>query len=161
MTLDELFTAAARQYGFEAPRADDNGSYALLCGNAELTVTPVAETQILLYAPVSEPVHEVDGPLADVLLQANHLFAGARGACFAKDPDSQRFCLQRILELPPLDAEGFADALSTFLSDVERWQVIVGQRLLQENEASSSLPASQERSTDTLPPFGPAGWMAV
>lgn len=160
MTLDELFTAASRLYGFETPVADEHGTYALLCGHAELTVTPVAETQVLLYAPVSEPVHEVDGPLADVLLQANHLFAGARGACFAKDPDSQRFCLQRILELPPLDAESFADALSTFLSDVERWQVIVGQRLLKENEDSSSLPASQE-STDTVPPFGPAGWMAV
>ena len=161
MTLDELFTAASRLYGFETPAADEDGTYALLCGHAELTVAPDSDTQALLYAPVSDPVPEMDGVLADALLQANHLFAGTRGASFAKDPDSQRLCLQQMLELSHLDGESFAAALSTFLSEVERWQVIVGQRLLQENEASSSLPASQERSTDTLPPFGPAGWMAV
>lgn len=158
MTLDELFTAASRLYGFETPAADEDGTYALLCGNAELTVIPVGQTQALLYAPVSDPVLEVDGPLADVLLQSNHLFAGARGASFAKDPDSQRFCLQQILEFSHLDGESFAEALSTFLSEVERWQVIVGQRQLAEGAETTSAPETEDTAHH---PFGPSSWIPV
>ena len=157
-SLDDLFKTIAENYGIEEPQADSDGAYSLICDSVELTLVPAdGGDAVLIYAPIAPQPESGAGTIAQVLLQVNHLFKGGEGASFSLDPETHRYCLQRVLDLSSADADGFAQALSSFIGLAEHWQTMISQYAPDEQTAEEA--PSSEPDPDAV--SGAMHWMAV
>ena len=120
-------------------------------------IRPDGGDAVLIYAPIAPQPESGAGTLAQVLLQVNHLFKGGEGASFSLDPETHRYCLQRVLDLSSADADGFAQALSSFIGLAEHWQTMISQYAPDEQTAEEA--PSSEPDPDAV--SGAMHWMAV
>ncbi len=109
------------------------------------------EDSVTVYGVIGRPPQNGNALLEQMLLRANHLFAGTGGAVLCQDPESENYALFRQFPLVSLDAKSFADDVEKLVNLVAEWRrILSGVATVEESvrTANDWEPKQSPLSTD-------------
>ncbi len=138
MSYEELVERFAAKYGIDGLAAE-NGVAAMVIDGVKVELISDEEAGCaVIYAEIGYPPPDANGRFGEMMLKANHLFIGTNGGTLCQNPETDAYVLMRPVPLARLDGEEAMGAiLEETLSQVERWQKILGGLREAENTLDS------------------------
>lgn len=125
MELKELMEGFAAKIGLTDLAPGEDGAYALSFNDMDVGFTEDEPGRLLIAAPFATKPAEGSDRLAEVLLSANHLFAGTAGATIALNAETGEYLLQRHVPLALTDVEAFYTLVEGFVNTLETYGNLV------------------------------------
>jgi len=122
MDFKELIDEFAKQYGIE-DYTIENGELTLVVDYTAVTIREATNAKALIVsAVVGGAMPDSKGHFASLLLQANHLFAGAHAVTICQHPDTDEYLAIRTIPHALADVEALADTISILANVVDEWR---------------------------------------
>ena len=146
-----LLSSFAAEYGIEELDSS-SGAAALSIDDSKVEfIYDEAANCAVIYAEIGFPPPDANGRFGEMMLKANHLFAGTSGGTLCQNPDTDAYAIMRPVPLADLEsARDFGAILENVLSLVDQWQAMLGGL----RQAESMLDkAEQEEASISLDSF--------